>query len=235
MFTDPSGHTPQECDSYGWCREFTPSGFHISLTLHVRNITANLYDPKGNRIRSQQFTGDKDKNGLCGFVAFAAIYRTQNPSLTGNEIYDELTEEKIATNWVGRDSIGMMAKHFGWEAIWENPDGTQLKLIGDSPSRRRQLFSFINDGWIPILALRTDGGYLKLSGTTDHWITVVGMGIDRNKWFVDIYNPVDDRVKQYSWDEFYTYLSREYVVTEKVKRKTVQTPLNHNALVVIRR
>ncbi len=207
MFIDLTGHAPRAC-VYGWCFESLENGFIAILTINSASISANLYSADGKRI-SSQFIGD-GRTGLCGSVTFAAIFRTQNPSYTGNQVISGLDNSGIGTNWTGGNDIVNMAKHFGWQAKNTRADGTALDLSGTSDQRFDALTGFISQGWVPIIGMLTNGGKLE-PGNTRHWVGVVGIREVNGDRFISIYNPWNDSVKEYGWDFFYELLKQEYL------------------------
>lgn len=222
MYADPSGNTPQNCNIWGWCWEIGANGFTITLTADVASISANVY-MNGQRIASQFID---DRNNLCGAVTVAAILRTQSPSYTGNQIINVLDKANINTDWTGRGDIADMARHFGWQAVTADAGGKALKLAGNSGQRFNTLLGYVKQGWIPVIAMQTNGGIIGSTGGTPHWVGVVGIGSNDDGRFINIYNPIDDSVTEYAWNTFYESLSIGWTAQG--------VTYTHNALALIR-
>ncbi|MBI5352937.1 MAG: hypothetical protein HZB50_09895 [Chloroflexi bacterium] len=148
-----------------------------------------------------------EKNNLCGAVVFAALFHTQNPSFTGNQIIEMLNNANIPTDLTGHGDIEKMASYFGWKAKGTDAAGLALTLKGNSEKRFNALLGYVNQGWIPVIGMKTNGGKIELTGSTQHWVAVVGIGESDDGRFIDIFNPYDDSVTRYLWDIFYESLS----------------------------
>ncbi|MFN8398890.1 MAG: hypothetical protein U0X74_02660 [Anaerolineales bacterium] len=121
-----------------------------------------------------------------------------------------------------------MAEHFGWDARLKNKNGTMLSLYGDKDKRFYDLLGYIRSGWTPIIGILTDGGRITLEGgSTPHWVAVVGIGYSYSKW-IDIFNPYNDRVTRYSWDDFFKVLSLPW--NDSANTGTY----NHNQMILIK-
>jgi len=187
--------------------------------------------------------------GACGIVALAAIFRTSNPELSANELFDwARMQPNITPNYTVALELKLLVDEYPeWRAtIYQNyinyasKKGFAYVVPFSEQDASARLRGGLRRGDYPIIGVRVNGSTGKIGANgpgvgTGHWVVVSGLSREWSKghaWkWVRILNPFDNQPEYYRWDNvwsnWYLEVPRRHVmvVVERERMTTKESRL----------
>ncbi|MFC1878989.1 hypothetical protein ACFLZW_03660 [Chloroflexota bacterium] len=191
-------HYPNYIDVENFNEKISPAG--ISFIPAYRNIHANIFDSRGNRVspgtNQSQFKvgGFTHYDGLCGNISVAAILTLTYPQIDAGEVVEQAERFQNGANWLWAQEIAALF-NVDYGDYWKAESGSITHWIPRKESEplglsywksddnrsfwNKQIETWISSGNQFVFALvQANGSEGRLYNTrrgANHWVVITGI------------------------------------------------------------
>jgi RHS repeat-associated protein len=209
---------PPDIKSYN--EKIPPAGIHwVPMTNPLSRGAGGIpYGENGAQLKI-----NPGWTGLCGPISVAAIIRSEDPSVTAQEVVNKAYDMFGEANSLGAGNLANLTKDFvnenyrvrwyaegGYITYWVIGEPNYWTKKGESRVLN-QVSQWLTTSHLIIAGVKANGskGKILTGGGVEHWVVITGISRDQNslEWesdwnWVRVYNPFDNETEYYPWKDF---------------------------------
>jgi RHS repeat-associated protein len=171
-------------------------------------------------VNQAQFEINASWTGLCGPIAVAAIIRSNDPSVTAQDVVKKAQEMFGDPNYLGPGNLKSLTNEFvyenyrkqwlvDWGYISKWVEGNYWTREGEGRVMN-QVTQWLTSSHLIIAGVKASGsgGKVLTEGGVEHWVVLTGISKNQqsaswdSEWnWARIYNPFDNETEYYPWKD----------------------------------